>query len=93
MKGQQENSAQAPMGSGGRHWAGLEVQSSHVPRGIAEHAAVGIWEKQAAEVERIWQEFQRELTKLSSDSALIVAEESGHMIPLEEPESVVDAIR
>ena len=80
------------MGSGGRHWAGLEVQSSHVPRGIAEHAAVGIWEKQAAEVERIWQEFQRELTKLSSDSALIVAEESGHMIPLEEPESVIDAI-
>jgi hypothetical protein len=40
-----------------------------------------------------WAEGQRRLAALSTDSLLIVAEKSNHMIQHDEPELVLDAIR
>lgn len=40
-----------------------------------------------------WQALQPELAALSSDSQQIIAAESGHMIQLEQPDLVVEAIR
>lgn len=39
-----------------------------------------------------WASLQLELTKLSSNSQHIIAENSGHLIPLEQPELVVSAV-
>jgi pimeloyl-ACP methyl ester carboxylesterase len=41
----------------------------------------------------IWQDLQRELANLSSDSVYRVVESSGHFIQRDRPEVVVDAIR
>jgi pimeloyl-ACP methyl ester carboxylesterase len=40
-----------------------------------------------------WQEIQLDLTKLSSNSQYIIAENSGHLIPLEQPDLIVSAVR
>ena len=48
--------------------------------------------EQAKQAERVWQELQAELTQLSSNSQLIVAEKSGHGIQIDQPGLVVDAI-
>ena len=40
-----------------------------------------------------WQELQYGLTKLSSQSQAIIAEKSGHLIPLEQPDLIVSAVR
>lgn len=61
--------------------------------GVPDPTALGAAPEQAEEVEQIWQELQQDLTKLSSNSTLLVAEESGHAIPGEQPDAVVDAIR
>lgn len=42
---------------------------------------------------RIWMELQRELTGLSSQGTQMIAEQSGHMVPLDQPDVVVEAIR
>ena len=39
-----------------------------------------------------WASFQLDLTKLSSNSQQIIAENSGHLIPLDQPELVVSAV-
>ncbi|MBK7452375.1 MAG: alpha/beta hydrolase [Anaerolineales bacterium] len=49
--------------------------------------------EQAKQAERAWQELQAELTQLSSNSQMIVAEKSGHGIQIDQPSLVVDAIR
>jgi pimeloyl-ACP methyl ester carboxylesterase len=43
--------------------------------------------------ERLWQQLQRELARLVPGGRLVVATESGHDIPHEQPELVLDAIR
>ena len=48
--------------------------------------------EQAKQAERVWQELQAELTQLSSNSQMIVAEKSGHAIQIAQPGLVVDAI-
>jgi pimeloyl-ACP methyl ester carboxylesterase len=40
-----------------------------------------------------WQELQLDLTKLSSNSQYIIAEKSGHLIPLDQPDLIVSAVR
>ena len=40
-----------------------------------------------------WQELQSELAALSSEGKQIIAEQSGHMIQLDQPDLVIDAIR
>jgi pimeloyl-ACP methyl ester carboxylesterase len=47
----------------------------------------------AAVLEEGWAEAQQRLMGLSSDSELVVAERCNHMIPLEDPALVVEAIR
>jgi pimeloyl-ACP methyl ester carboxylesterase len=48
---------------------------------------------EAVRVEKAWQDAQRKLAGMSSNSQLIVAEESGHAIPIERPDVVIDAIQ
>jgi pimeloyl-ACP methyl ester carboxylesterase len=43
--------------------------------------------------EDVWQAQQRSLLNLSSNSRQVVAERSGHFIPLDQPDLVVDQIR
>jgi len=45
-----------------------------------------------AELQQIWQEMQKELTSLSSNSTRVIATQAGHDIPNEEPELVIEAI-
>ena len=40
-----------------------------------------------------WAELQSDLTRISLDSKRIVAEKSGHLIPFDQPELVVDAVK
>ena len=42
---------------------------------------------------QIWQDLQNELAGLSSNSTHIAATHAGHMIPTEEPELIIEAIR
>lgn len=39
-----------------------------------------------------WQSFQQSLLKLSTNSEIIVAEKSGHVVPYDEPEVVAEAV-
>jgi len=48
--------------------------------------------EQAKRSEQVWQELQADLAKLSSDSRLLVAEKSGHGIPMDQPDLVVEVI-
>lgn len=43
-------------------------------------------------MEKVWKELQDELSSLNGNSTHIIAENSGHVIHLDEPELVVDAI-
>lgn len=43
--------------------------------------------------EPYWHELQVELTELSTQGELVIAEESGHNVQIEQPQVVVDAIR
>jgi pimeloyl-ACP methyl ester carboxylesterase len=49
-------------------------------------------EKEQQEWDAIWSELQLELSSLSSDSKHLIAHESGHRIPYEQPGIVSDAI-
>ena len=49
--------------------------------------------EQARQAERIWQELQMELTHLSSNSNVLVAEKSGHAIQIDQPDLVIEVIR
>jgi pimeloyl-ACP methyl ester carboxylesterase len=40
-----------------------------------------------------WQSLQQSLLTLSTDSELVVAENSGHVVPYDEPEVVAAAVR
>jgi hypothetical protein len=46
-----------------------------------------------ARLRQIWQDVQRELVGLSTNSTQVIADHAGHMIPTEEPELVIEAIR
>jgi pimeloyl-ACP methyl ester carboxylesterase len=50
-------------------------------------------DEMSPEFPTLWLEAQEKLTYLSSQSKLMIAEESGHMIPHDQPKLVVDAIR
>jgi pimeloyl-ACP methyl ester carboxylesterase len=43
-------------------------------------------------VERVWQELQLDLVKLSSRSRHVMAQKAGHVVQTEEPQLVIDAI-
>lgn len=47
----------------------------------------------AANIDQAWQKLQSELVDLSSNGTQIVAERSGHLIPAEQPDAVIDAVQ
>lgn len=47
----------------------------------------------AAQHDQLWRDLQMELVHLSSRSTQRFAEQSGHMVPLDQPEIVIDTIR
>jgi pimeloyl-ACP methyl ester carboxylesterase len=49
--------------------------------------------EQAKQAELVWQELQADLTKLSSNGRLLVADKSGHGIQIDQPGLVVDVLR
>lgn len=60
-------------------------------RGLPEPLpGVSVVENQQYEQE--WQEMQKELVALSSESRQIIAKESGHYIQLQQPDLVIDAV-
>ncbi len=61
--------------------------------GIPAPPLPGVSAEQAAQMEQEWQSFQRQQAALSSQGMLIVADRSGHLIPYEQPDLVVDAVR
>jgi pimeloyl-ACP methyl ester carboxylesterase len=66
-----------------------------IARGEALEAdpAIGLTPELAAQYEPVWRQLQAELAELSTCGELVIAEESGHNIQLEQPEVVVGAIR
>jgi pimeloyl-ACP methyl ester carboxylesterase len=46
-----------------------------------------------SEADLDWQSRQQSLLKLSTNSELVVAEKSGHVVPYDEPEVVAEAVR
>ncbi|MBP2421446.1 alpha/beta fold hydrolase [Microbacterium imperiale] len=65
-----------------------------ITRGLPQdYAAAGIDAGTGAELERIWQDGQRRMLALSTDSRLVVAERSGHLVPAEQPEIIVAQVR
>lgn len=65
-----------------------------IARGLApDYAAVGVTDKAAAQIEQIWREGQEAMLSISSNSKLVIAEQSGHMVMKDQPELVEDVIR
>lgn len=68
-----------------------------IPLTVIRHGIPDIFSRmpaeQARQAERVWQDFQLQLSQLSENSRLVVAENSGHSIQVDEPKLVVEAIR
>ncbi|MDD7928734.1 alpha/beta fold hydrolase [Microbacterium thalli] len=65
-----------------------------IARGLPQdYAAAGIDDATGQQLERIWQDGQRRMLTLSTDSRLVVAERSGHLVPAEQPDIIVDQVR
>jgi pimeloyl-ACP methyl ester carboxylesterase len=54
---------------------------------------IGITKEDSDKMERIWQEQQKQMLRLSTNSELIMAKNSGHAVMLDEPEVVVEAVK
>ncbi|ANY74903.1 alpha/beta hydrolase [Paenibacillus ihbetae] len=75
----------------GQHLGSLPVRV--IARGLPQdYAQAGISEAGGRKLEEIWQAGQRKMLDISTDSRLIVAEQSGHMVIHDQPELVVDTI-
>lgn len=59
----------------------------------ATNPSVGLTEELAQQYAPVWRQMQTELAQLSTNGELVIAEESGHNIHLEQPGMVIDAIR
>ncbi|WP_432508114.1 alpha/beta fold hydrolase [Kineococcus esterisolvens] len=58
-----------------------------------DYAAAGLDAATGARLEEIWQDGQRRLLTLSRRARFTVATGSGHLVPRERPDAVVDAVR
>lgn len=69
----------------------------NVPLTVIRHSRPDLFAQmpaqQAQQAEQVWQELQMELTQLSTNSRMLVAEKSGHGIQFEQPDLVVEVIR
>jgi pimeloyl-ACP methyl ester carboxylesterase len=70
----------------------LSAGATYARASEAEVAAMG-GPKIVAQIARIHDEFQEKLAGLSTQGKLIVAAESGHLIPVDQPDVVINAIR
>ena len=61
-------------------------------KGLESAQVPGFSEETVLAVEQGWIQLQENLTLLSSNSELWVAENSGHNIPLEQPEIIIQAV-
>ncbi|SDG48924.1 hypothetical protein SAMN04488542_1486 [Fontibacillus panacisegetis] len=76
----------------GQHLGSLPVRI--IARGLMQdYTKAGISVEGGHMLESIWQTGQRKMLEISTDSQLIVAEKSGHMIIHDQPELVVETIR
>ena len=90
-----------------RYWAAASSELANIERSLKDIRAVsslgnlplivlsqGSKDPEVSD-ERVqrWASLQLDLTKLSSNSQRIVAEDSGHLIQLDQPELVVDAVQ
>ena len=69
----------------------LTVRLVVLSQGLPPRAQPGVSEETA---QRMWvdrQALQGELTRLSSNSVQVIAEQSGHAVPRDQPQLVVDA--
>lgn len=75
----------------GQHLGDLPVRI--IARGIApDYAGAGISEAGGKKLEDIWRAGQVAMLDISTDSRMILAEQSGHMVMDSEPDLIVDAI-
>jgi pimeloyl-ACP methyl ester carboxylesterase len=76
-----------------RHAGGL----GSIPLVVIRHGIPSLFEAMptadATRAKEVWEGLQAELASLSSQSSLITAEESGHLVQLEQPTLVVQSIR
>lgn len=54
---------------------------------------LGLSDEETRQGDVVWDELQAELTALSSNGKQVIAEESGHLVQVDQPELVIDAIR
>ncbi len=64
-----------------------------IARGQPADTGPGVPAGASGEAETAWRALQEELATLTPDAELVIAEESGHIIPAEQPQIVIDAIR
>lgn len=68
----------------------------HLPVVVITHGipvTEGVPQHLQTDVENAWQKMQADLASISTNASLIVAEGSGHNVPVEQPQTIVDAIR
>lgn len=68
----------------------LKVVTHGIP---IDGTVIGISEADSNKMEEIWQEQQKQMLTLSTNSELIVAENSGHAVMFDEPGLVVETIK
>jgi pimeloyl-ACP methyl ester carboxylesterase len=77
--------------------SGAQVRESgslgSIPLNVLSHDPGDPTDSFAKAMEKAWSEAQHDLTRLSTNSSLIVVKGSGHNIQLEQPEVVVASIR
>jgi pimeloyl-ACP methyl ester carboxylesterase len=69
------------------------MELSVMSHGKVDPPAPGEPEGMSEALEELWQELQDDLASLAPGSERTVVEDSGHQIPLERPDAVVDAIK
>ncbi|WP_139996505.1 alpha/beta fold hydrolase [Paenibacillus paridis] len=75
----------------GQHLGALPVRI--IARGLPQnYAQAGLSADSGRKLEAIWQAGQRGMLDISTDSELIIAENSGHMVIHDQPELVVETI-
>lgn len=71
-----------------------DLPLSIVTHGIPiDSTPFGLTQEQSDQIEEIWQEQQKELLKLSTNSKLIIAKDSSHLVMNDEPELVIEVVK
>jgi pimeloyl-ACP methyl ester carboxylesterase len=80
-----------------RHLAGQDLGDlpvTVIARGKPQdYASFGLDPSTGRQLEEIWQNGQQRMLSLSSNSTFVVAERSGHLIPMEQPEIVIEQVQ